>query len=61
LGKNCPLEAVGTLQQAWRWLLMAEASDSFWWGSEDWLNRSVICSIKAREKVKEVSRLCHFI
>jgi len=60
LDKNCPLEAAGALQQAWRWLLMAEASDSFWWGSEDWLNRSVICSTKAREKVKEVSRLCHF-
>jgi len=59
-GKNCPPEAVAALKQAWRWLLMAEASDSFWWGSEDWLSRSKICSIKAREKVMEISRVRHF-
>jgi len=60
LGENCPPEAVGALRQAWRWLLTAEASDSFWWGSEDWLSRSKICSIKAREKVKEISKVCGF-
>jgi alpha-amylase/alpha-mannosidase (GH57 family) len=44
------------LKQAWRWLLMAEASDYFWWGAQDWLNRSKICCAKAKEKVKEISR-----
>jgi alpha-amylase/alpha-mannosidase (GH57 family) len=44
------------LKQAWRWLLMAEASDYFWWGAQDWLNRSKICCAKAEEKVKEISR-----
>jgi alpha-amylase/alpha-mannosidase (GH57 family) len=43
-------------QQAWRWLLMAEASDYFWWGAQDWLNRSKICCTKVKEKVKEISR-----
>jgi alpha-amylase/alpha-mannosidase (GH57 family) len=55
---NCPPEANDALDQAWRWLLMAEASDDFWWGSKDWLDRSVVCSLKAREKINEVSRLC---
>jgi alpha-amylase/alpha-mannosidase (GH57 family) len=44
------------LKQAWRWLLMAEASDYFWWGAQDWLNRSKICCAKAKEKAKEISR-----
>jgi alpha-amylase/alpha-mannosidase (GH57 family) len=57
---NCPPETEATIQQAWRWLLLAEASDNFWWGTEDWLNRSVVCSFKAREKVKEISKLCGF-
>ena len=59
LGKNCPPEAVGALHEAWRWLLMAEASDHFWWGSKDWINRSKIGSVTAREKIKEVSKICH--
>jgi alpha-amylase/alpha-mannosidase (GH57 family) len=45
------------LEQAWKWLLIAEASDYFWWGSEDWLNRSKICCMKAKGKVKEISRM----
>jgi alpha-amylase/alpha-mannosidase (GH57 family) len=57
-GVNCSPEANNALDQAWRWLLMAEASDNFWWGSKDWLDRSVVCSLKARERINEVSRLC---
>jgi len=57
---NCPPETEAAIQEAWRWLLLAEASDNFWWGSEDWLNRSVVCSFKAREKIKEISKLCGF-
>lgn len=45
------------LKQAWTWLLMAEASDYFWWGAQEWLNRSKICCTKAKEKVKEISRM----
>jgi alpha-amylase/alpha-mannosidase (GH57 family) len=55
---NCPPEANDALDQAWRWQLMAEASDNFWWGGKDWLDRSVVCSLKAREKINDVSRLC---
>jgi len=44
-------------QEAWRWLLMAEGSDYFWWGAQDWLNRSRICCTKAKEKAKEISRM----
>jgi alpha-amylase/alpha-mannosidase (GH57 family) len=45
------------LKKAWRWLLMAEGSDYFWWGAQDWLNRSKICCTKAKEKVKEISTM----
>jgi alpha-amylase/alpha-mannosidase (GH57 family) len=55
---NCPKEAEAALNQARRWLLMAEASDNFWWGSKDWLDRSVLCSLKAKEKINEASTLC---
>ncbi|MGD0159479.1 MAG: hypothetical protein ABSB89_04195 [Candidatus Bathyarchaeia archaeon] len=55
---NCPPAAIDALDQACRWLLMAEASDDFWWGSKDWLDRSVVCSLKAREKINEASSLC---
>ena len=55
---DCLQEAKDALNKAWRWLLMAEASDDFWWGSKDWLDRSVVCSLKSREKVNEVLRLC---
>jgi alpha-amylase/alpha-mannosidase (GH57 family) len=55
---NCSTETKNALDEAWRWLLMAEASDDFWWGSKDWLDRSVICSFKAREKINEAQRLC---
>jgi alpha-amylase/alpha-mannosidase (GH57 family) len=57
-GASCSPDAKNALDQAWRWLLMAEASDDFWWGSKDWLDRSVVCSLKAREKINEASRLC---
>lgn len=59
-GDNCPLEAAAVLQQTFRWLLLAESSDNFWWGSRDWLNRSTICSFKAREKITELSKSCGF-
>lgn len=59
-GNDCKPETKEVVRQAWRWLLLAESSDNFWWGSEDWLNRSIISSFKAREKVKEISRLCGF-
>lgn len=42
------------LDQAWKWLLMAEASDNFWWGSSEWLNRSKICCAKAREIINQI-------
>ena len=58
LGHNCSTEIEAATRRAWRWLLLAESSDNFWWGSQDWLNRSTSCSFKAREVVKEVSRLC---
>jgi alpha-amylase/alpha-mannosidase (GH57 family) len=57
---TCPPDANSALQQAWMRLLMAEASDNFWWGSQDWLDRSMIASMKAREKINEASRLCGF-
>ena len=57
--KGAP-EAKAAIQQAWEWLLLAESSDNFWWGSKDWLNRSMVCSFKAREKIKEISKLCGF-
>jgi alpha-amylase/alpha-mannosidase (GH57 family) len=57
-GASCRSEAKDALQKAWRWLLMAEASDDFWWGSKDWLDRSGICSLKAREKINEARALC---
>jgi alpha-amylase/alpha-mannosidase (GH57 family) len=41
------------LKQVWRWLLMAEASDYFWWGAQDWLNQAKICCMKAKEKIEE--------
>ena len=55
---DCSSDAKNALDQARRWLLMAEASDNFWWGSKDWLDRSVVCSLKAKEKISEASRLC---
>lgn len=59
-GQNCPGEALTVLEQAWQLLLMSEASDNFWWGSQDWLDRSLTCALKSREKLNELSRLCHF-
>jgi alpha-amylase/alpha-mannosidase (GH57 family) len=58
LSNDCPPEAKTAIQRAWRWLLLAESSDNFWWGSQDWLNRSTTSSFKAREAVKEASNLC---
>jgi len=55
---NCSPETNEALDQAWRWQLMAEASDNFWWGSKDWLDRSFVCSLKAREKINEAASLC---
>jgi alpha-amylase/alpha-mannosidase (GH57 family) len=60
LGHNCPPEAKEANQRAWRWLLLAESSDNFWWGSQDWLDRSTFCSSKAGETANELSRLCGF-
>jgi alpha-amylase/alpha-mannosidase (GH57 family) len=57
-GANCRPEAKDAMQKAWRWLLMAEASDDFWWGSKDWLDRSAVCALKAREKINEARTLC---
>jgi len=57
---RCSSETEAILQQAWRWLLLAESSDNFWWGSQDWLDRSSFCAQKAIEKTNEVSRLCGF-
>jgi len=54
MGQARPPRLTDALRQAWRWLLMAEASDDFWWGGEDWLNRSKICCSKAREKASEI-------
>lgn len=59
LGSGCASEVKTLLGEAWRWLLMAEASDNFWWGSQDWLGRSIVGSSKAREKINEAMRLCH--
>jgi alpha-amylase/alpha-mannosidase (GH57 family) len=54
---SCPREAQDDLSQAWRWLLMAEASDNFWWGNKEWLDHSDFCCAKAKEKIDDVSRL----
>jgi len=59
-GNDCPTEAKAAIQQASEWLLLAESSDNFWWGSKDWLNRSMICSFKAREKTEKISKLYGF-
>lgn len=58
---SCQEETRSALDSAWRWLLMAEASDDFWWGSKDWLDRSVVCSFKAKEKMNEALKLCGLI
>jgi alpha-amylase/alpha-mannosidase (GH57 family) len=55
---SCSQSAKKMLNEAWRWLLMAEASDNFWWGSKDWLDKSATCSLRAKEIINEVSRLC---
>ena len=44
------------VQQAFEWLLLAESSDNFWWGSKDWLNRSMVCSFRAREKIEKLAK-----
>ena len=54
LGKTCLPSLRRTLKQAWRWLLMAEGSDYFWWGIEEWLNRSKFCCTKAKEKANQI-------
>jgi len=59
LGTQCAPEVEDLLEEAWRWILMSEASDNFWWGSQDWLNRSIVASSKGREKVDEALKLCH--
>jgi alpha-amylase/alpha-mannosidase (GH57 family) len=59
-GKKCPPDVTTAMQQTLRWLLLAESSDNFWWGSQDWVNRSIICSFKAREKIQEISKQCGF-
>jgi alpha-amylase/alpha-mannosidase (GH57 family) len=53
---NSDLEAKAAVQQALEWLLLAESSDNFWWGSKDWLNRSMVCSFRAREKIEKLSK-----
>jgi alpha-amylase/alpha-mannosidase (GH57 family) len=57
LSKSCVDGLRSDLKQAWRWLLMAEASDYFWWGAQDWLNQAKICCMKAKEKIEESSRM----
>lgn len=59
-GEKCLVEANSLIDLAWDWLLLAESSDNFWWGSQDWLNRSLKSSMKVREKTNEISRLCGF-
>ncbi len=59
-GTGCPTTANDLSDQAWRWLLMAEASDNFWWGSRDWLDRSAFCLQRSLEKMDEASKLCGF-
>jgi len=56
LGQTCPPKLAEAIKQAWRWLLMAESCDNFWWGGEDWLNRSKICCTKAKEKISEIMK-----
>ena len=49
------------VQQALEWLLLAESSDNFWWGSKDWLNRSMVCSFRAREKIEKLAKRLGFM
>lgn len=51
-------DAEKTMGQAERWMLMAEASDNFWWGAKDWLEKSITCSLRAEAKAKEALKLC---
>jgi alpha-amylase/alpha-mannosidase (GH57 family) len=53
-------EAKAAVQQALEWLLLAESSDNFWWGSKDWLNRSMVCSFRAREKIEKLAKQLGF-
>jgi alpha-amylase/alpha-mannosidase (GH57 family) len=53
-GQIRQLEISELLKQAWTWLLMAEGSDNFWWGSPEWLNRSKICCARARKIINEI-------
>jgi alpha-amylase/alpha-mannosidase (GH57 family) len=60
LDNECSQKTKTAIQQAWKWLLLAESSDNFWWGSKEWLDRSTFCCTKARENIKEISKLCGF-
>jgi len=57
-GEGCPTKVKESLEEAWRWLLMAETSCNFYWGTEEWLDKARICCAKAMEQVKETERLC---
>jgi len=59
-GNDCSQKAKTVIQQAWKWLMLAESSDNFWWGSKDWLDRSTFCCSKARENINEISKTCGF-
>lgn len=58
LGSTCPLKLREILTEAWRWLLMAETSCHFWWGTKEWLDRSRFCCSKAKERASEILQAC---
>lgn len=58
-GEGCPNDVGEGLEEARRWLLTAEASDHFYWGTDEWLNKARLCCAKAMEKGTETLRLCN--
>jgi alpha-amylase/alpha-mannosidase (GH57 family) len=51
---SCQTEVEEDLKAAWRWLLMAETSCNFYWGTDEWLEKTRTCCANAKKKAKEI-------
>jgi alpha-amylase/alpha-mannosidase (GH57 family) len=51
---SCQTEVKEDLEAAWRWLLMAETSCNFYWGTDEWLEKSRICCANAKKQAKAI-------
>jgi alpha-amylase/alpha-mannosidase (GH57 family) len=57
LGSSIPFNVKRGLEEAWRWLLLAEGSDNFYWGNSEWLERVRFCCKQASQKIDEISKI----